>query len=193
MLAADQRIDLAGLGERVEVDRVGVERALRLAAAFARRPSPPTLVLLLLRRLGDAVRDVVDDVEARHAALVQEIDGVRLLLAEDRDQHVGAGDFLLARRLDVQDRALDHALEALRRLRVGVRVRRQPRRVLADEIGQHAAQLVEVDAAGLQDFGGRRVVEHREQQVLDRDELVLLLPGLDKSHVEGDFRVPARS
>ena len=109
----------------VEVDRVRVERALRFAAAFAVVLRLRRLVLLLLRRLGDAVRDVVDDVEARDAALVQEIDGVRFLFAEHGDQHVGAGDFLLARRLDVQDRALDHALEALRGLRVGVRVRRQ--------------------------------------------------------------------
>ena len=64
----------------------------------------------------------------------------------------------------------------------------KPRRVLVDEVGQDAAQFVEVDAAGLQHFGRRRVVEHREQQVLDGDELVLLLPGLDKSHVEGDFQ-----
>ena len=34
VLAADQRIDLAGLGERVQVERVRVERALRLAAAL---------------------------------------------------------------------------------------------------------------------------------------------------------------
>ena len=52
---------------------------------------------------------------------------------------------------------------------------------------EHPAQLLEVDAAGLQHLGRRRVVEHREQQVLDGDELVLLLPGLDKSHVEGNF------
>jgi hypothetical protein len=49
-----------------------------------------------LRALADAVRNVVDDVQARDAALVQEIDGVRFLLAEDRHQHVRAGDFLLA-------------------------------------------------------------------------------------------------
>ena len=68
------------------------------------------------------------------------------------------------------------------------RVRREPRRVLVDEVGQDAAQLLEVDAAGLEHFRGGRVVEHREQQVLDRDEFVLLLPGLDKGHVEGDFQ-----
>ena len=164
-----------------------IQRALRLARVLTLFLGV-ALFLLLLRILGNAVRDVVDDVEARHAALVQEIDGVRLLLPEDRDQHVGAGDFLLARGLDVQDRALDHALESLRGLRVGIRVRSEARRVLLDEVRQNATQLVEIDAAGLQDLGGRRVVEHREQQVLDRDELVLLLPGLDKGHVEGDFQ-----
>jgi len=67
-------------------------------------------------------------------------------------------------------------------------VRRQPRRVLLDEVGKDAAQLIQIHAARLEDFGRRRVVQHREQQVLDGDELVLLLPGLDKGHVEGDFQ-----
>ena len=54
--------------------------------------------------------------------LVQVVDGVRSLLAEDRHQHVGAGDFLLAVAggLHVHDGALDHALEAQRGLRVDV-------------------------------------------------------------------------
>ena len=89
----------------------------------------------------------------------------------------------------MQDRALDHTLESLRGLRVGIRVRVPSRGVCSlDEVGQHAAQFIEIDAAGLQHFGRRRVVEHREQQVLDRDELVLLLPGLHERHVEGDFQ-----
>jgi hypothetical protein len=71
-----------------------------------------------LRRLGDAVRDEVHDIEARHALALQEVHRVRILFAEDGDQDVGACDFLLARRLDVQDRALDHALETERRLGV---------------------------------------------------------------------------
>src|SRR5262245_25179058 len=65
---------------------------------------------------------------------------------------------------------------------------RQARRVLADEIGQHAAPFLEGDAAGLQDLCGRRVVQHREQEVLDGDELVLLLPRLDEGHVKRDFQ-----
>ncbi len=43
---------------------------------------------------------------------------MRILLAENRDQHVGAGDFLTAGRLHVIDSALQDALEAERRLRV---------------------------------------------------------------------------
>ena len=187
VFATDERIGLADLGQVIEVHRVRVERTggLRLAFAFFFRGLG--LVRLLLFLLGDAVSDVVDNIETGDATLVQEIDGVRFLLAEDRDQHVGAGDFLLARRLHVQDRALDDALETLGRLRVRVGMGRQTRRVLVDEVGEDATQLVEIDAAGLQHLRCRRIVEHREQQVLDGDELMLLLPRLDKSHVEGNF------
>ena len=53
--------------------------------------------------------------------------------------------------------------------------------------GQVLAQLVHVGAAGAQHFGRRRVVEQREQQVLDGDEFVALLARLDERHVEADF------
>src|SRR5262249_54143371 len=161
-------------------------RGLLLAVAFLLGRFG--LLVLLGRCLGNAVSDVVHNVQPRDAALVEEVHRVRFLLAEDRHQHVSPGYFLLARRLHVQDRPLDDALEALRGLGVGIRVRREPGRMLVDEVGQHAAQLFQVDAASLQHFGRRRVVEHREQQVLDSDEFVLLLPGLDKSHVKGDFQ-----
>ena len=172
----------------MQVDRIGVERTLRLAAVVTVVLGVRRLVLLLLRRFRDAVRNVVDNVETRNPALIQEIDGVRFLLAEHGDEHVRTGHFLLARRLDVQDGALDHALETLRRLRVRIGMSSEPGRVLIDEIGENAAQLVEIDAARFQHFGRRRVVQHREQQVLDGDELVLLLSRFDKSHVEGDFQ-----
>ena len=147
-----------------------------------------------LRRLGriallDAVGDEVDDVEAGHALLVQVVDGVRVLLAEDRDQHVGAGDFLLAAAggLHVHDRALDHALEAERRLGVDLVGAADGGRVFLDEAEQALAQVVEVGRAGAQHFGGRRVVEQRHQQVLDGDEFVALLARLDERHVQTDF------
>ena len=117
-VAADQRVDLADERLGVEVQRVGLERAARLLAVLPGFLALGRLRLCGLRALGDAVRDVVDDVEPGHALLVQEVDGVRVLLAEDRDQDVGAGHLLLAGGLDVQDGALDHALEAERGLGV---------------------------------------------------------------------------
>jgi hypothetical protein len=37
-------------------------------------------------------------------------------------------------------------------------------------------------------LGGAGVVQQREQQVFDRDEFVPLLPGLDKGHMQADFK-----
>jgi hypothetical protein len=131
------------------------------------------------------VRDEIDHVETGHALLVQVVDGVRVLLAEDRHQHVRAGHFLLAvrGRLHVHDRALDHALEAERRLGIDLARARHGRGVVADEIRQGLAQIFDVDRARTQDFSGRRIVEQRQQQVFDRDELVPSLPRFDKGHV----------
>ena len=135
--------------------------------------------------------DEVDDVEARHALLVQVVDGVRVLLAEDRDQHVRAGDFLLAAAggLHVHDRALDHPLEAQRGLRVDLVRAPDRRRVFLDELQEALAQVIDVGGTGAQHLRGRRVVEQRHQQVLDGDEFVSLLACLDERHVQADFQL----
>ncbi len=188
--AADQRVDLAGERERVQVLGVVVERAVgSLGLAFLLGVLVGAFALRRLRCLGDAVRDVVDHVEPRDTLLLQEVHRVRVLLAEDRHQHVGAGDFLLSRGLDVQDGALDDALEAERRLGVDLAVGGDARRLLGDVLRQVLAQLVHVGAAGAQHFGGGGVVQQREEQVLDRDELVALLPRLDERHVQADFEL----
>src|SRR6185437_3243060 len=62
--------------------------------------------------LADAMADVGHCIEAAHVLLLQEIDGVALAFGEEGNQHVRAGDLVAAGRLDVEDRALDHALEA---------------------------------------------------------------------------------
>jgi hypothetical protein len=119
VLAADQRIDLAVLGQLVEVLRELLERrcllVLLAAALLAFLEALRFAALGGFRRIAllDAVGDEVDHVQAGDALLVQVVHGVRVLLAEDRDQHVGAGDFLLAVAggLHVHDGALDHALE----------------------------------------------------------------------------------
>jgi len=137
------------------------------------------------------VGNEVDHVEARHTLLVQIVDRVRILLAEDRDQHVGAGHFLLAAagRLHVHDRALDHTLETERRLGVDFVGASDRGRVFLDEADQALAQVVAVGRAGAQHLGGRRVVEQRHQQVLDRDEFVALLARLDERHVQTHLKL----
>ncbi len=133
------------------------------------------------------MRDEIHHIKARDALFLQEIDGVRVLLAVDGDEHIGAIDFLLAGRLDVQDGALDDALETERRLGVDVVLAGNRRRVFVDEIGQILAQRLGLGAAGAQRLGRRRIIDQRQQQVLDGDELVTLLPCFDKSHVQADF------
>ncbi len=113
-LAADQRVDFAHQRLGVEIERIRLESAaglLLLARGFL-FGFTAALRLLGGRCLGDAVRDIIHHVQTGDALLVQEIHGMGVFLAEDGDQHVGAGYFLLARGLDVQDRALDDALEA---------------------------------------------------------------------------------
>ena len=57
------------------------------------------------------------------------------------------------------------------------------------KLRQALAQVVDVGRAGAQHFGGRRVVEQRQQQVLDGDEFVPLLARLDERHVQADFKL----
>ncbi len=153
-VAPDQRIDLAVLGLLVEIDAIGLERVallLGLVAAFGVGLFLDAAHRARFRQtgpLGDAVADVIDRVVTGHVLLLQEIGGVALALGEDRHQHVGAGDLLAAAGLHVDDRALDHALEAGRGLAVLGAVGDEVFQ-LGFEIGDQAApQLVEVDIAG---------------------------------------------
>ena len=181
LLPPDQRVDLAFARLLVEVDAVIVQRVallLRLLAGFllgflvdaARRA-----LLGKARALGDAMTDVVDRIVARHLLLLQEIGGVAFALGEDRDQHIGAGDLLAARGLDVDHGALDHPLEASGRLGILATVGDEVFKLgfhVGDEI---AAQLVEIDVAGAHHRGGVLIVDQSQQQVLERGIFVVAL------------------
>src|SRR5690606_31382332 len=187
-----QRVDLAGPRAVVEVGGVfgqGVGLALALrsfgALAFRRRGAG----LRLVAKLGDAVREVIDDVQAGHVLLGQEIDRVRILLAEDRHQHVGAGDLLLAGGLHVVHGPLQDALEAQRRLGVAAVVLGQAGDRSLDGLFQVHAQALGIGATGAQDGLGGRVVEHGQQQVLDRHELMTCLAGPLVALADGLFEV----
>ena len=55
--------------------------------------------------------DILHGIKTRHILFLQEVSGMALAFRKNADQHIGAGDFLAARRLDMHDGALNDALE----------------------------------------------------------------------------------
>ena len=198
-IASDHRIDLAVARLLVEIDAIGLERLALLLGILVtlglgflvdaadrprlRNPGP----------LGDAVADVIDRVVTGHVLLLQEIGGVALAFGENRNQHIGAGDFLAAGRLDVNDGALDHALEAGGRLGVVGAVGDQIFELGLEIIDEAGAQLVEVDAAGAHDRGRIRVIDQRQQQMFERRILVVTLVGDRQRTMQGLFKALGKS
>ncbi len=192
--AADQRVDAAFLRQLVEVGGVLLERggAFRVALALGRRRRLVPRARGRVLGLGQAVRDEIDDVEAGDLLQAEQVGGVRVLLAEDRDQHVGDRNFLLAARLHVEHGPLQHALEAERGLHLAVVVLLQPRRRLLDEFLQLLAQPGRVRAAGAQDLAHLGRVDDGEQQVLDRHEFMAGFAGTLEGLVEADLEFAAQ-
>ena len=87
----------------------------------------------------------------------------------------------------MQDGTLDHTLKTERRLGVDVVLAGNRRRMFGDEGAQVIAQLLDAGTARPQRLGRRGVIEQGQEQVLDRDELMALLPSLNKGHVQADF------
>ncbi len=111
-----------------------------------------------------------------------------LALGEDRDQHVGAGDFLAAGRLHVNDRALDDALEAGGRLGVFLRPGGEIGQLGVDVFDQAAAQDVEIDVARAHDRGGILILQEREQEMLQRRVFLMALAGERQRLMQGLFK-----
>jgi hypothetical protein len=84
---------------------LGVGLALGLDAAAARHDAGAGL------DLRHAVADVVDDVEAGHALLLEQVDREAVALAVHRDQEVAGGHLGPAGALDVHRGALEDPLE----------------------------------------------------------------------------------
>ena len=198
-LAADERVDLAGLGLLVEVDAVIAECVLALAPwlLLAFHFAATFLVAGALhragggaaRRLGDTVADEIHRVEPGHVLGLQEVDRVAFAFAEQGDEDVGAGDFVAAGGLDVDGGALDDALEAGGWFWVAGAVGGEARQVFVEELGEFAAQLVDVDTAGAQHGCGVSVVGQTEQEVLQSGVFVLALGGETEGAVERLFKI----
>ena len=114
---------------------------------------------------------------------------VALLLAEDRHQHVADADLFLAARLHMKHGALQHALEAERRLHLALLALLQARGRLLDVILQLLLELAQISATGTQHFAHLGRVEDREQQVLDGKVLVTRLAGLVERVVQTVFEL----
>ena len=198
-VAANQRIDLALTRLAVEIDAISLERVALLLGLVAGLGVGLVLgaahrtQLRHARPLGDAVADVVDRVVAGHVLLLQEIGGVALALCEDRDQHVGARHLLAARRLHVDDGALDHALEPGGRLRILVAVADQVLEFQFQVRGEAAAQLVEIDIARPHHRRRVLIVDQGKQEVLERGIFMVPLVGERQCAVERLFEAARKS
>ena len=112
---------------------------------------------------------------------------MRLLLAEDRHQHIGHGDFLLAARLDVKHGPLQHSLKSQGRLHIPIFAGRQPRCGLIYELLQFGLEFGGVCAAGLQDLPDFWGIHDREQQVLDGHEFMPRLTRTGERVIQAKF------
>jgi len=87
----------------------------------------------------------------------------------------------------MHDGALDNALETQCGLGINVIITGNLRGVVLDKVGQRLTQVIHIGRTCAQDFGSAWVVEQGQQQVLHGDELVALLAGLYKGHVQANF------
>jgi len=78
----------------------------------------------------------------------------------------------------VEHGALQHALETQCRLYVRIIVVRQQGSLLLDELGQLTPQFSDIRIARLENLVNLGDVQEREQQVLDRHELMTLVARL---------------
>ncbi len=84
---------------------------------------------------------------------------------------------------------LQHSLEAERGLHFAVLVAGQARGGAVEVFVERVLELVEVGAAGPQDFAHLRGIEDRQQQVLDRQEFMTCVTRLGKGIVQAEFEL----
>ncbi len=194
-LTPNQRVDVALAGLHVQVDAVfGKRRFLGFASLGLGRFMRFVRALngtgfAIGRVLRHAMRDEVDRVVARHVLFLQEVGSVGFPFGEDRDQDVRAGHFGAAGGLDVNRRALDHALESgggdgFAAFDIG----HQRRQVVVDEVGQGLAKVFQIDGAGLHHAGCVGFFDQGQQKMLQRGEFMTARVGQGQSAVDCLFK-----
>ena len=159
VIAPDERIHVALGGLAVEIGRVLFERRLARLAFFAGLFGRRTDFRTVGFRLRHAVRHEIDHIQARHILFAEQVHGVGLLFGEDGDQHVDRGDLLLARRLHVIDRALQHALKPQRGLNLVVFACRDDRHMRIDIAFELAFETGNIGIDRFEHLDHRRVIQ----------------------------------
>jgi hypothetical protein len=135
------------------------------------------------------MRDELGDEQARDFLARQQEHRVALFFAEHRDEHVRGGDFAAATGLHLEDRALQHPLEAQRGLHFAlVLALLQARRGFVHMLQQLLGEAPRIGTAGLEDLTHPRGIEDGQQQVLHRQEFVAGLARLRKGTVKAGFK-----
>jgi hypothetical protein len=133
------------------------------------------------------VGDVLEHVHAGDAVGLQEGDGLAVGLGEERGEHVPGVHLLLVRGLGLERGALDDTLEAQGLLGHEVVVAVERLKLLVEPGVYGGAKAGQVAAAGLQDLFSARIVQQREEQVLEGEELVATALGLTHGEVQRDL------
>ena len=117
---ADQGINAADASKLIEVGGEVFHTFLPAGLLFIARLASAVIGRLARLVFACTMRNEVHHIESADFMFTQQVSGLRLLLAENGHQYVGAGHFAAARRLHVEDGALQHTLEAQRRLGVAL-------------------------------------------------------------------------
>ena len=189
-LAANQRVDPALPGGFIQIHGIGLERVVAglIPAPVVLGRVTFRLALAVFIDLGDAVRDKIHRVQPGHVLPAEEIGRMGFPFAIDGDQHIRARDLLFARRLHMKHGPLQDPLKAERRLRVAVRAGRKQRGVFLDKLDQVAVQAVQIRAAGLEHPERCRIIQQRQQQMLDRHKFMALFARLAEGVIERVFQ-----
>ena len=173
---ADERIELARFRARGQVHRVRARADRARCPCRARRTpasaSPDSRLVAAAgrrrRNLADAVGDVLEHVEARHALRRKELRRIRLLLQRGRE-HVARLHFLASRALHVQDRRLQHAPEGQRLLGFLLLAAAELLDGFLQVLVEVLAKLRQIGAAGGENPLAVEVVRQGVQEMLERE------------------------
>ena len=167
--ASDEGVEAALPGALGQVDGEGGEGVARGGVAVAgrsRRRRGRARLVLARRRLGDAVRDVVQDVEPGDVLRLQQLGRVRVRLLQDGREDIAEADLVLARALHVEHRRLQHALERQGLLRLALPALLRLLEAVEERV-EGVPQGRQVGAAGGEDLLALGVVGQHVEQVLE--------------------------